>query len=244
VSRRALSPRAGALVAGCAVLLGMPAGAGEFRPPAGCQLFLTVQSKGCQVSNFYRCEAEPAGHQWRSDFGINGREYDALIDAEAQWLRSRSYDDGIVKVLEPGAPDPASFSGLLATGYDSMEFRQTDSAGLRHHYKGHDRLVGETVIDGVPLKITEYEVVHRDGDGNLLDSSSGSEFVHPELGRFLSGKWRVELANGEAFSGDGSPVDFILPGEPGFAETIPLYQCTDVVSSLHLPAKEPRHEIR
>ena len=36
---------------------------------------------------------------------------------------------------------------------------------------------------------------------------------------------------------DGSPVQFIFPGEPGFASTQPLFDCDAVMSSLSLPPK-------
>jgi hypothetical protein len=228
-----MTVRAVLIAAGAALLGPGPVLGGEFRPP-GCEVFLTVQSRGCEVSHHYTCAGEPAGHQWRSDFGINGRLYDALIDAEAQWLRSKSYADGTQKVLAPDASDPASLSTLLSEGYDSMDFRQTDQLGGVHHYQGFDRIVGETVIDGVPLKATEFDMTERDAEGNFIDRYTGSEYVHPEMGRFFGGTFDAELADGETFSGDRTPVDFIFPGEPGFADTIPLYQCDDVVSSLRL----------
>jgi hypothetical protein len=113
--------------------------AAEFRPPEGCETFLTVQARGCEVSNYYRCVGDPAGSQWRTDFGINGKTYTAMIDAEARWVKSYSYaPEYVERVLEPNEPDPASFSTLLETGHDSMDFYQSDSLGRRSHYKGYD----------------------------------------------------------------------------------------------------------
>ena len=43
-----------------------------FTPPEGCTGFLTVQARNCSVSNYYKCAADPAGHQWRADFEVEG----------------------------------------------------------------------------------------------------------------------------------------------------------------------------
>lgn len=40
------------------LLAALPAEAGSFTPPEGCETFLTVQARGCRVSNHYRCEAD------------------------------------------------------------------------------------------------------------------------------------------------------------------------------------------
>ena len=207
--------------------------AASFAPPAGCESFLTVQETGCEVSVYYRCAAEPDGHQWRVDFGINGRTYEALIDKETRWLKAYSPMTGVAKAIQPDEPDPASFSGLVATGYDSMEFSQLDTQGVTHHYKGFDRLTGETVvIDGRTLKRTAFEIIERDGEGNLVRKVTGNEYISEEFGRFFGGRAMVEEWTGESYPADSTPIDFILPGEPGFASTIPLYQCNEMMSGL------------
>jgi hypothetical protein len=207
--------------------------AADFVPPPGCETFLTVQHVGCKVSNYYRCTAEPAGHQWRVDFGINGRSYETLIDAEARWLYSYSPGSGISATIEPNEPDPASFSGLLATGYDSIEFFQSESDGTTHHYTAFDRLTGETtVIDGVTLLRTEYEILERDGEGNFIRRVNGREYVSEEFGRFFGGISQIEDWTGDSYPSDSTPIEFIRPGEPGFAATVPLFHCHDMMSQL------------
>jgi hypothetical protein len=216
-------------------LLVVPAGlqAADFTAPAGCETFLTVQETGCEVGIYYRCSADPVGHQWRIDFGINGRTYETLIDREARWLKAYSPMTGVAKVIQPGEPDPASFSGLVATGYDSMEFTQLDTDGVTHHYKGYDRLTGETVvIDGQTLKRTEFEVTEWDGEGNFVRRVKGNEYISEEFGRFFGGQSMIEDWTGESYPSDSTPIDFILPGEPGFGSTVPLYQCNEMMSGL------------
>jgi len=220
-----------------------PSLAAEFQTPDGCDAFLTVQNRGCEVSVYYRCSADPAGHQWREDFGINGKTYEALIDAEGRWLQSKSFASGVSKVLTGEEPDRASLSGLLSTGYDSMEFEQTDSEGVIHHYKGYDKLTGETaVIDNVPLKRTEFSFTETDDTGNFVRTVTGNEYVSDEFARFFGGRYVVEEADGERYPVDGSPMDFILPGETGFGSTIPLYECRDMMSSLETPMEGFGHD--
>ena len=43
------------------ILLAAPTYAATFTPPTGCTAYLTVQSRGCLVSQFYTCEADAKG---------------------------------------------------------------------------------------------------------------------------------------------------------------------------------------
>lgn len=70
------------------LLLTTPALAGSFTPPEGCTTFLTVQSRGCYVANYYRCEADTPGDQWRADFDQQGPFYLSRINSETQWVES------------------------------------------------------------------------------------------------------------------------------------------------------------
>jgi hypothetical protein len=95
---------------------------------------------------------------------------------------------------------------------------------------GFDRLTGvETVIDGVPLKQTEYEFTETDLDGNLLRRARGNEFIHPEWRLFFAGSGEWDGGDGYVPI-DGTPRDFIFPGEPGFEATQPLYDCDAIMS--------------
>src|SRR5690606_21121627 len=89
-----------------------PALARTWTAPEGCEIFLTVQSKLCRVSNHYRCGSDDAGDQWRADFDQEGLFFQSRINFETEWVES--YDNSGVQRLEPNPEDPASFSELIA----------------------------------------------------------------------------------------------------------------------------------
>jgi hypothetical protein len=231
VHRRKAGPRSGS--AALLALLGglaLPASAGTFTPPPGCEAFLTVQTRSCKVSNHYICENDAPGDQWRVDFGLNGPYFRSRIDYEAQWVESHE-SDGTVDLLEPDPPDPASLTELLETGRDTFEFSTMKSNGIRENVTGFDQLTGQSVtIDGVTLLRTKYEVRATRDDGRMIWHARGNEFVHPEWRMFLSGVGTVDL--GEGFlPQDFTPVEFIFPGEPDFLTTVPRYDCEAVTAS-------------
>ncbi len=235
---------AAACLAITSALLTFPALAqgGVYTPPAGCEGWLTVQTRSCKVSNYFRCDSDPAGGTWRTDFGINGAYFRSRIDDETQWVESHE-SDGTIDLLEPGAPDPASFSELLETGEDSYHFSTVKNTGLRETFVGADRLTGESrTIDGVTLLRTEYEIRATLDDGSVVWRAEGSEYVHPEWRVFFSGVGRMDLGEGW-LPRDFTPVEFVFPGEPGFMTTTPKYDCDALTASLDLfPLKEARHD--
>ena len=219
-------------------LLAAPALAGSFTPPEGCTAFMTVQSKGCRVSNHYTCEADPAGDQWRADYDQEGVYFMSRIDSEAQWVESIEIDPPSRQTLDANPADPASFSDLLATGNDSYIFGLSKDTGDRTRVRGADRLTGkQVVIDGITLQQTEFNFTETDTSGNVLRRSRGNEYIHPEWRLFFSGPSQWDGGDGTYLPIDGSPVQFIFPGEPGFASTQPLFDCDAVMSSLPFPPK-------
>lgn len=217
-------------------LLAGPAFAGTFAPPTGCATKLTVQSRGCIVSQFYTCEADKPGEQWRADYDANGRFFLSRIDAEAQWLESYEFDPATKEVLDAGAKDPASLSDLLAKGLDTFDFSLTKSDGQKSTVKGFDKLTGQSaVIDGVTLKQTEFEYTQTDAKGTVMRHSRGHEYISEEWRSFFSGHSEFESEDGTWTPGDNAPVKFIAPGQPGFASTLPLFECDDQMSQLTLP---------
>lgn len=207
--------------------------AGSFVPPSGCTAYLTVQSRGCVVSNHYICEADPPGHQWRADYDQEGLFFQSRIDAEGQWIESRDISPPEVTFLDPNPADPGSLTNLLSSGRDAFDFGLTTDSGARSRVTGYDRLTGVTVtIDGVTLRQTEFAFTETAEDGTVLRRSSGNEFVHPGWRIFLSGIGEWDFGDGTALPYDGSPVSFIEPGEPGFGATQPLFDCDAVLSSL------------
>ena len=90
-------------------------------------------------------------------------------------------------------------------------------------------------IDGVTLKQTEYEYTQTDEKGTVLRHSKGFEFISEDWRTFFSGHSDWELEDGTWAPSDTPPVKFITPGKPGFASTIPLFECDGQMSSLVLP---------
>ncbi len=220
------------LVLTAALIVPLPASAGSFMPPEGCTTFMTVQSRQCRVSNHYRCDADPAGDQWRADFDQQGPFFISRINAEAEWVESFDLGEMIVRqVLQPNPADPASFSELVGTGVDSFEFglsRDNDEETL---VRGFDRLTGRSfTIDGITLRETEFDFTETDLDGTILRQSRGNEYISEEMRMFFSGPSQWNGGDGNFLPTDGSPVQFIFPGEPGFAATEPLFDCDPLLT--------------
>ena len=204
---------------------GTPALAGTWTPPEGCEVFLTVQGKACRVSNHYRCAADATGDQWRADFDLEGLFFQSRINYEAEWVESIETEQGIVQMLDPGPEDPARFSELLASGVDTFAFGLSRNNGSRSSVRGFDRLTGKTfTIDGVTLEQTAFDATETDDFGNV-QRSRGNEYISREWRIFFAGPGETDLGDGQWRPIDGSPVEFIFPGEKGFAATQPIYDC-------------------
>jgi len=231
------------LAAMAAVLLASPGLAGTFTPPQGCTPTMTVQMKGCTVSNHYTCEADTAGDKWRADFGQNGLYFKSRIDFETQWMETFQIDEepDIRTTIELPATDPANFSELVATGNDTFSFSTITDTGVRENVTGFDHLTGRSVvIDGVTLLQTEYDAKATYDDGTVAWHSRGNEFIHPEWRLFLSGQGEWSGGDGEDFLPfNSTPMTFSFPGDPGFMATIPLFDCDVLMSSLPTPPSQP-----
>jgi hypothetical protein len=225
------------------LLLATPAFAAGFAAPEGCKATLTVQSRGCTVSHFYTCEKDTKGDQWRADYDFQGPFYLSRIDRETQWMESYELDSTganptIKETLDTGATDPANFTELVETGLDSFDFRLSKDNGDHTHVTGFDKLTGETAtIDGVTLLQTEYEYTQTDAKGTVLRHSKGHEYISKDWRTFFSGHSEWEGEDGTWTGMDGAPISFILPGEPGFDSTTPLFECNAEAASLQLPSE-------
>ncbi|ACM02404.1 hypothetical protein [Cereibacter sphaeroides] len=220
------------LAGGLALIAAAPAfGSGRtFTPPEGCTAFLTVQSRGCRVSHHYRCDKDPAGDQWRVDFDQEGIFFSSHIDREAQWVESYEMFPTVRQALDPNPADPASFTELLS-GADSYDFGLTRSTGERSRVTGYDRLTGRSfTIDGIVLQETEFEFTETSIGGTVLRQAQGNEYIHPEWRLFFAGPTRWSDGTGGSLPVDGSPVDFVFPGEPGFLATEPIFDCDAILS--------------
>jgi hypothetical protein len=230
------------------LFLATPALAGTFSAPEGCTTHLTVQSRGCTVSHFYTCEKDAKGDQWRADFGFEGQFYLSRIDSETQWIESFDIDatgaqPPARESLDPNPKDPASLSELVETGLDTFDFNLTKDSGERTHVVGFDKLTGKTAkIDGVTLKQTEYEYTQTDADGKVLRHSKGREYISEDFRSFFSGQSDWQGEDGTWVTIEGAPITFILPGEPGFSSTKPIFECDAQMSQLAPLTEDPEHD--
>jgi len=218
------------------LLIAAPAAAQDtFSLPQGCEAYVTVQKRSCTVTHLFRCTGDPEGWQRRVDFDEQGMVYAGAIDAETQWVESWHPLAGSGETLMDGAADPASFSGLVATGVDTFDFQTISSPGdLVTIYRGQDRLTGEqVVIDGVTLDVTEFAVTAYDPTGNEIWRTFGSEFIQRDWRTFMSGTRTNVTSEGE-WPGDNTPVAFIFPGEAGFLSSTPRHDCGAMLSSAPL----------
>jgi len=201
-----------------------------FSLPAGCTAYLTVQSKDCTVDHHFTCEGDPEGHKKRVSLDEEGMTYLGTIDAETQWLISFHPRSQLTEALEENPADPASFAELTETGIDTYDFRTLSDEIGPTRYVGADSLTGRVVtIDGVALEETSYQITAFNADGDEIWSSKGNEYINRDWQRFFSGTGVVTVP-GDSYEKDGSPVEFIYPGEPGFLSANPKHGCGVVLS--------------
>lgn len=197
-----------------------------FDPPEGCEIFATVQMKGCIVTNLFRCEGDPEGHTRRADFDDSGLIYAGLVDSEAQWLESYFPASNSFEVLVPNPADPASFTDLLNGELDTYDFEIETATGERIRFVGYDRISGPArMIDGVEVLPTEYDIRIIEPDGSVSWRSFGEEYVHAEWRIFLSGVSTSAVPGQEPEVEDNTPLEFIFPGETGFASDSAKHEC-------------------
>lgn len=196
-----------------------------FSPPQGCEGVLTVQSRSCLVTHVWRCEADAPGEQWVALFTERGPFNVRKVDAEFQWLETYYADPPATETMDQPAPDPESITDLLAQDMDTYDFTISNDRGdPPERIVGYDRLTGENVtIDGEPLLATEFGYESRGPDGEVTFRGEGRQFVS-ETHRlfFLGTSWDAETPDQIT---DGTPVEFIYPGEPGFFSATPIHEC-------------------
>ncbi|MEL7180680.1 MAG: hypothetical protein AAFN63_12695 [Pseudomonadota bacterium] len=208
-----------------ALVAGTPAIAQQsFAAPEGCEALLTVQYKGCVMTNVWRCEADNPGDQWIALLTQAGVFSVQKVDAEFQWVEAYKVT-GNQRLITP-AEDPASLTELFDTQIDTWDFTLETDEGTERNV-GYDQLTGETTeIDGEVLLNTEFQGRTIDGEGNEIDASSGRQFVSEKHRLFFFGQsWPQD--DPEQII-DMSPVEFIYPDEPGFFADMPKYECNEI----------------
>lgn len=204
-----------------------------FVVPAGCEAFLTVQSRQCVVAHYWTCQGEEPGIFWNVSIDAEGPFYLAQSDEQYRWLQGFSLRGDSQSRLISEA-DPANLDELFATGRDDMTFTlERTEAGVTFEqtYEGFDAISGaEVVIDGETLLLTEFGYEYETEQG--VRRTAGNQFLSMERRLFFGGVETTILPSGEAFETDRSPREFIEPGEAGFLSMLPLYDCGDVMSAL------------
>ena len=218
------------------MILAAPVSAQTFSLPQGCEGVATVQKRECLVSHLFTCEADGPGTLRRVDLGEEGMTHASLIDAETRWIESFSPATGATDTLVEPEADPASFTGLTATGRDTWDFEIWSSDGYSVRYVGYDRLTGETmVLDGVTLEQTEFEMRALGQDGAEFYSVTGNEWIVRDWRSFVSGITETTLPD-ETYTTDRTPVAIFGPGDAGFLTAEPTQDCAVMMSGL--PAVE------
>jgi hypothetical protein len=199
----------------------------SFAAPEGCEAKLTVQQKGCVMVNVWTCEADNPGDQWIALIGQGGVFSVQRVDSEFQWMETYSVM-GDENLQEPVA-DPSSLTELFENDVDTWDFTIETQEGPERNV-GFDMLTGTAFeIDGEELLQTEFQGQTLDADGNVLDASSGRQYVSKNHRLFFFGESWLDESPDQIT--DMSPVEFIYPGEPGFFAGQPVYECNEIETS-------------
>ncbi|MBD3665451.1 hypothetical protein H9Q16_16080 [Sulfitobacter sp. TSTF-M16] len=200
-----------------------------FEPPKGCTAYMTVQSRSCIVKHHWTCEGDAPGEKWHGELNQDGLVFMGQVDYEAQWLDNFYLGNNKRETFVPPAADPQSLTQLIATGTDTYDFLLQTPEG-QHRVRGQDSIIERGVtIDGEELLRTEYQIVITDAQGAITYASTGSEFVSETHRRFVGGYGDV-TEPGTPFTFNQRPVEFIYPGESGFLDNKPKYDC-DVINA-------------
>lgn len=223
-----------ALLAGLVLLTlltALPGHAANFTPPQGCKLDMTVQNRGCSVGQYYKCSADPAGDQRSAIFGKDGLRHLSHIDGETRWVESTSPQSGLTDRLVERSKDHASFSTLLETGADDFDFWTESNTGERLRHVGRDELTGKkVVIGGQALEETRFQLKTYDSTGQELITRTGQQFISREFSRFFGGVEDQSDWTGQQQTTNDSPVLFSFPGDQGFGDTEPKFDCEQMMA--------------
>lgn len=229
------------LPAALALLTAGGAAAQSTSPPAGCSGFLTVHTRACTVSHYWRCEDAPEGTTWEVSHDLDGPTSMHVYDREFQWVDAFYFNSGTTeRLFEPG-PDPISMSELLEQGVDTYDFttiEQTGEEAVKLNTKGRDETTGNTeVIDGVTLLTVTVNSETRDENGDLVFAATGKQYVFADERLFMLGQ-ESYFDGEEQWQEDNTPREFIFPGEKGFSDFRPRYGCNALQASFVPPVSQ------
>ena len=199
----------------------------DIAPPEGCEAVLTVQSRECTVTNLFTCEGDTS--IWEATYSADGFDMLAQYSPDYIWLDiAYPWENSRETFLEP-AEDAPSMDELATSGVDTFRYtihRVAPDEDRLLTVIGADRLTGRTeVIDGVTLAVVDAEIQIIDDTGAVEYASKGTQYLDTERGFFFAGVDTVTEPDGGETVYNSTPVDFILPGEPGFGDIVPTQDC-------------------
>ena len=136
----------------------------------------------------------------------------------------KAYD---VRGLYPGEVNEDTFH-LLGRAFAA--FLGPGTVAVTRDMRVSSPSLTKAFIDGVTLQQTEFDYTETDDYGNVMSRAHGNEYISREYRTFFAGPGETDLGDGMWRPIDGSPVDFVFPGEPGFAAKQPIYDCDEIMS--------------
>ena len=210
-------------------------GPSTFSLPVGCEAYVTIQNADCSVDHHFVCEGDQEGYKNRVSLSQMGMTYMGTVDDETQWITSFHVLSDRSEALDPNPTDPASITELMEIGIDTYDFTTTSPQNGTTRFVGQDSLTGRQItIDGVTLDETQYNITAYDGAGDVMWQSEGHEFINRNWRFFLSGTGKITTPT-DTFDTDGTPVEFIYPGEAGFLSANPKHGCGIEMSGFDAP---------
>lgn len=192
--------------------------------PQGCAAWLTVQRASCSVTHLFRCDNDPDGYQRMISINRDGGSFIVTVDADGQWIETVDMLTGTTELAVPNPTDAYSLTAFLATGTDTFNFSMQDENGAIMRYFGTDKMTDTTTtIDGIELAITTGEMA---GSGGGLShwSRTSTDYFSLEWGVGFAGTSNL-VFDGAPNAYDDTPVQFDVPGDPGFLSNVPLFGC-------------------
>lgn len=227
-----------ALILAAAGLGGGQAVAQATVPPEGCAGILTVQTRACSVSHYWRCDAAPEGTTWEVSYDQDGPVSVHTYDRDFQWLDAFYFETGTTERLYEPGPDPISMTELLETGADSYDFTTVEQTGgetTKLTTTGRDEATGKTeVIDGVTLHTYNVRSETRNEAGEIVFAAEGKQYVYKAERLFMLGQ-ESYFDGDQEWQEDNTPREFIFPGEKGFDDFSPRYGCNALQAGYSLP---------
>jgi hypothetical protein len=194
-----------------------------------CQMIATVQTRGCEVDNIFRCK-EVGLEYWRIEtsntFGLDWVTLDeplsgavAIGDPLSEFeSRMQPADERLISIYDVVAAGGGVFN---FTGYMTVW-------GIRKPLSAQSNTTVEdkVVISGIEL------VTLRHDDTLTLPPPMGSvsgigySYFHPESGIVFGGESTDPFAGpDQELTVFGRPAEIHFPGSQGFGSTTPSYDC-------------------